>query len=168
MLSLLAALALFAAGPEDFATGPLIADYGPAAEIPGASPIDTDIRFRIAYDVVGAGEDGAPMPGLVTAARFLNMHARAGVEAERMELALVVHGGAALRAFAAARDAPESPDAELIAALTGLGHRIIVCGQSAAYQDLSAEDMPAGVETALSAMTAHALLRQDGYTLNPF
>lgn len=168
MTMLFAALALLAAGPEDFSPGPLIEDYGPAAEIPGAAAIDPETRFRVAFDITGTGEDGAPIPGLVTAARFLNMHAKAGVEAERMDLALVVHGGAALRALAAAKDAPESADAELVAALTGLGHRIIVCGQSAAYQDLTPADMPDGVETALSAMTAHALLQQDGYTLNPF
>lgn len=168
MTTLFVALALFASGPEDFTTGPLIKDYGPEAEIDGAVSIEADTRFRVAFDIAGAGEGGAPIPGLITAARFLNMHAKAGVEADRMELALVIHGGAALRALAAAKDAPESADAELIAALTGLGHRIIVCGQSAAYQGLTAQDMPEGVETALSAMTAHALLQQDGYTLTPF
>ena len=36
------------------------------------------------------------------------------------------------------------------------------------YYDVAAEDLPDGVELMLSAMTAHALLQQDGYTLNPF
>jgi intracellular sulfur oxidation DsrE/DsrF family protein len=168
MTPVLAALALMAAGPQDFSTGPVIEAFGPAADIADAAPIPAGARFRIAFDLTGAGDAGAPMPGLVTAARFLNMHARAGVEAERMELALVIHGGAAVRALADANSAPDSADAQLITQLTGLGHRVIVCGQSAAFQGLDAADMPDGVETALSAMTVHALLQQDGYTLNPF
>jgi intracellular sulfur oxidation DsrE/DsrF family protein len=47
--------------------------------------------------------------------------------------------------------------------------RIILCGQSAAGLGLDeTADLLPGVEVALSAMTAHALLQQDGYTVNPF
>jgi len=168
MTPLLAALALASAGPGDFSPGPVIEDFGPVAAIPGATPIDPEVRFRVAFDITGAGRDGAPMPGLVTAARFINMHARAGVEPERMQLAIVIHGADAVRALYRAKARPDSADARLIATLTGLGHRLIVCGQSAMYQDVYAQDLPEGVEMALSAMTAHALLQQDGYTLNPF
>ena len=43
-----------------------------------------------------------------------------------------------------------------------------MCGQSAAGQGVKKTDLLPGVELALSAMTAHALLQQQGYTLNPF
>jgi intracellular sulfur oxidation DsrE/DsrF family protein len=46
--------------------------------------------------------------------------------------------------------------------------RIFVCGQSAAYYDVTTNDLLPGVEMALSAMTVHALLQQQGYSLNPF
>ncbi|HCE21170.1 MAG TPA: hypothetical protein DF282_01490, partial [Hyphomonas sp.] len=46
--------------------------------------------------------------------------------------------------------------------------RIILCGQTAAYRDIEKSDLLPGVEIALSAMTAHAKLQQDGYSLNPF
>jgi intracellular sulfur oxidation DsrE/DsrF family protein len=46
--------------------------------------------------------------------------------------------------------------------------QLLVCGQSAAYCDVKSDDLLPGVEMALSAMTAHALLQQQGYTLNPF
>jgi intracellular sulfur oxidation DsrE/DsrF family protein len=55
-----------------------------------------------------------------------------------------------------------------VAALLGAGARIIVCGQTAAYYDVATEDLLPGVEMALSAMTVHALLQQQGFTLNPF
>ena len=45
--------------------------------------------------------------------------------------------------------------------------RIIICGQSAAAYGVKKSDFHTGVELALSAMTAHALLQQDGYTV-PF
>jgi intracellular sulfur oxidation DsrE/DsrF family protein len=56
----------------------------------------------------------------------------------------------------------------LIGALTDAGVRIILCGQTAAYRDISKDDLLPNVELALSAMTAHAQLQQSGYTLNPF
>ena len=36
------------------------------------------------------------------------------------------------------------------------------------FYDITGGDLLPGVEMSLSAMTAHALLQQDGYTLNPF
>jgi intracellular sulfur oxidation DsrE/DsrF family protein len=46
--------------------------------------------------------------------------------------------------------------------------KIIVCGQTAAYYGVKTDELLPGVQMALSAMTAHALLQQQGYTLNPF
>ena len=56
----------------------------------------------------------------------------------------------------------------LIKALTDKGVRVILCGQSAAFHGIKNDDLLPSVEMALSAMTAHALLQQEGYTLNPF
>ena len=100
---------------------------------------------------------------LVSAARFVNMHARADVESENIRLVVVVHG-------AAVHDVSGegSTSADLVAALLEHGVRVIVCGQSAAYYNVKTEDLLPGVEMALSAMTAHALLQQQGYTFNPF
>jgi intracellular sulfur oxidation DsrE/DsrF family protein len=61
-----------------------------------------------------------------------------------------------------------NPNGALIDALRAKGVRVIVCGQSAAAYDVQKADLYPGVEMALSAMTAHALLQQQGYTLNPF
>jgi len=46
--------------------------------------------------------------------------------------------------------------------------KVYLCGQSAAYYDVKNTDLYKGVDMALSAMTAHALLQQQGYSLNPF
>jgi intracellular sulfur oxidation DsrE/DsrF family protein len=45
--------------------------------------------------------------------------------------------------------------------------RVILCGQSAAARGIEMSDLVEGTEIELSAMTAHAVLQQNGYTLNP-
>jgi intracellular sulfur oxidation DsrE/DsrF family protein len=155
------------AGPEDFAAGPLIAEFGRVAPVPGAGALPAEAAFHVAFDVVDAGEAGAANPRLETAARFLNMHAAAGVPAERLSVAIVVHGPAAHELTRAA-DGESNANAALIAALIAHGVRIYLCGQTAAHYDIETSDLLPGVQMSLSAMTAHALLQQEGYTLNPF
>lgn len=164
LLSILTLLpAVAGADLSSFKTGPVIEDYGPVADIDVTMPIPQDALFRHSFDVSKRAEDGEANRTLVSAARFINMHARAGVDTDRIEIAVVVHGGAIHDVSS------ESPDsAELLAALVDQGVRIIVCGQTAAYYGVAKEDLLPGVEMALSAMTAHALLQQQGYTLNPF
>ncbi|MHA6287929.1 DsrE family protein [Maricaulis sp. CAU 1757] len=152
------------AAPDDFAPGPLIESYGPVVQPAGATPIPADTRFRVAFDAVDRAEEGELNRKFTSAARFLNMHAAAGVPADNMELALVIHGGAVHDVTSDAA----GPNADLVATLLAHNVRIIVCGQSASYQDVTADDLLPGVEMALSAMTAHALLQADGYTVNPF
>jgi intracellular sulfur oxidation DsrE/DsrF family protein len=151
------------AGPGLFTTGPVIEDYGPVADVQSALPVPADAVLRHTFDVAKRAEDGALNRTLVSAARFINMHARAGVHADRIKVAVVVHGTAV---HDVAGEAPAS--AGLVAALVDQGVQILVCGQSAAYYDVTTDDLLPGVEMALSAMTAHALLQQQGYTLNPF
>jgi intracellular sulfur oxidation DsrE/DsrF family protein len=151
------------AGPEAFTTGPVIAKYGPAADVDATLPIPAVAMLRHSFDVSERAGDGEPNRTLVSAARFINMHARAGVDADRIRVAVVVHGKAV---FDVSGDAPGNAD--LVAALLEAGARIIVCGQSAVYYDVATADLLPGVEMALSAMTAHALLQQQGFTLNPF
>ena len=62
----------------------------------------------------------------------------------------------------------ENGSAAMVRAMLDHGVRFIVCGQSAAGIGVANEDLVPGVEMALSAMTAHALLQQRGYTVNPF
>ncbi|MEE9347759.1 MAG: DsrE family protein, partial [Robiginitomaculum sp.] len=88
-------------------------------------------------------------------------------------VALVVHGGAAhdltiASHYAGKYDGAENVNASVIKALSGAGVEIYLCGQTAAYHDIENNELLPGVQMSLSAMTAHALLQQQGYTLNPF
>lgn len=130
--------------------------------------LSSETTFKVAFDIAAAGDADAPSRRLVTPARFLNMHAAAGVPAENMQIAIVVHGAAHKDLLTeAARGAP-NPNAELIAELLAAGARIELCGQTAGYYNLKQEDLLPGVFISLSAMTSHALLQQEGFTLNPF
>ena len=148
---------------SSFTPGPVIRDYGPVADIDVTLPVPENAVLRYSFDVAERADDGELNRTLVSAARFINMHARAGVTADRIGVAVVVHGKAI---HDVSREA--TVNAGLVAALIDHGVQIIVCGQSAAYYDVTAGDLLPGVDMALSAMTAHALLQQQGYSLNPF
>ena len=152
-----------------FAPGPLIAEFGPVAAVEGHTPIPDGTEFKVAFDTATAGAAERNRT-LESAARFLNMHAADGVPAEAMRLAVVLHGRAVgdVTTAGGAGDGSPNPNAALVAALVSHGTRIIVCGQSAAGLGIANDDLLPGVEMSLSAMTAHALLQGEGYTLNPF
>ena len=167
---LLAALSLPAIATE-FTTGPLIDAYGPNAPVQQTVPLTGKETFKVAFDAVEKGPDDKPNTQLQSLARFLNMHARAGIDPKNLQLALVVHGKATQdllnEAHYRGKFERANPNSELIDELLKNQVRIIVCGQSAAYQGIENGHLHPGVEMALSAMTAHALLQQQGYTLNP-
>ena len=162
-----------AAQPERFHSGPLIADFGNIASVEGALPVPADAEFRIVFDVSERAAPGEINRTFDAAARFLNMHVAAGVPATNIDLAIVVHGGASLdltrpEFYAARQEGAVNANAAAIEALTAHGVDIYLCGQTAAYYEIGRGDLLPGVDMALSAMTAHALLQQRGYTLNPF
>ncbi|RFB06051.1 DsrE family protein [Parvularcula marina] len=172
-LFVLAALFVFSgsaalAGPDDFTDGPVITGYGKVTNVEAATQLDAAQTFRVAFDTSKSGEAEVNRT-INSAARFLNMQARAGVAPENIELAVVLHGKAVYDVTRAGPEAADgNPSTELISLLQAQGVRFIVCGQSAGYYDVTAQDLLPGVEMAVSAMTAHALLQQDGFTLNPF
>jgi len=169
----LAGSSLSWAGPEQFTKSPIFKDFGENAPIETDMVIPRRAKFKVAFDAAKAAEPGKANRTLNSAARFINMHAAAGVPEKNMKLAVIVHGPAAFdllnaQTYAAKHEGAENGSAALIKALTEQGVRVILCGQTAAYRDISKADLLPGVEMALSAMTAHALLQQNGYTVNPF
>jgi len=74
-------------------------------------------------------------------ARYLNMHAQAGVPRERLGAALVLHGA---------------------------GVHIVLCGQTAGSRGFAKDELAAPVQMALSAMTANKLFQDEGYQIVAF
>jgi intracellular sulfur oxidation DsrE/DsrF family protein len=171
----LAASPLAAQDMSAFKTGPVIADYGPHAPVAGMEAIPEGASFAIAFDVSKPAAEGTINRDFESAARFLNMAVAAGVPRENIKLAVVVHGRAGLElltdaahgAHPASRKG-DNPSGKLVEALLAQNVRFILCGQTTAAYAIALDDLIPGVEVWLSAITAHALLQQQGYTVNPF
>lgn len=155
-----------------FKPGPVFPDFGPHAPIEGIGKAPADAEFAVAFDVSEPAKDGERNRGFESAARFINMHVAHGVPEGNIRLAVVVHGKAVNDLLTAegrkAHNLAGNASAAMVAAMLKRGVRFIVCGQSAAVYGVGQAELILGVEMALSAMTAHALLQQRGYTLNPF
>jgi intracellular sulfur oxidation DsrE/DsrF family protein len=158
---------------ENFKTGPVFEEFGPTAPVQQSEPLAQGAQFAIAFDVAVAADPGKINRTIESAARFINMHVAAGVPKENIRLAIVVHGGASIdltsqEFFAARKDGAQNASAAAIAALQDHGVSFYLCGQSAAAHGITNADLLPGVQMSLSAMTAHALLQQQGYSINPF
>ncbi|KPP94318.1 DsrE family protein [Erythrobacter sp. HL-111] len=166
----IAALAICMAVPvaaqdmSAFKTGPVIEDFGPHAPVPGVERLPADAEFAVAFDVNEPAGEGGANRGFMAAARFLNMHVANGVPEENIRLVVVVHGKASEELL----NAEANPSRALVEALLEKDVRFVLCGQSAVAYGIAPEDLITGVEMSLSAMTAHAVLQQRGYTVNPF
>lgn len=160
------------AGFEAFHDGPVVTVGGRIATVKEAAPIPAGTKFKVVFDVDDDAKPGKLNRGIDSAGRFINMHVAAGVPRENIKVAVVIHGTATLdalnREVYRERKGVDSRNASLIAALASENVDIILCGQSAAFHDVTSQDIVSGVTLALSAMTAHAQLQQAGYTLNPF
>ena len=158
---------------ENFKTGPVFKDFGATAPVQQSEPVAKDTVFKVAFDVSKAAETDKLNRSIESAARFINMQVAAGVPLENIRLAVVLHGGASLDVtnqtfFAANKDGLKNASATSIAQLQEQGVEFYLCGQSAVANGISNADLLPGVKMSLSAMTAHALLQQQGFTINPF
>ena len=179
------------AGPEAFTSGQTIPEFGKIAEVKVDQPVYGHHKFKVVFDVSKQADAGELNRNLVSAARFINMHTAASVKEKNIKLAIVVHGGASKDVtneayYSASQDGASqdgasqdgasqdgndkktNANAALIKTLIDHGVEVYICGQSAAFYDIDNTDLLPDVKMALSAMTAHALLQQKGYTLNPF
>lgn len=148
--------------PTDFHPGKRIPAYGKIAAAAEAPALARDVEYKVLFDVSEAAKAGERNRRIESAARLLNLYAAAGVPDKNAKAAVIVHGGAHADLM---RD---SPSAGLVSALLAAGVRIELCGQTAAYHGVRKNQLVPGVVVGLSAMTSHAVLMRQGYTLNPF
>jgi len=153
--------------------GPVIEKFGAVFDVPNPGllpPKDQDLKLR--FDVNQGPEPGELNAGFDTVARFLNMHARAGVPRERLKVALVIHGTAGKDTLTneayRKRYSKDNPNIALLDALKAAGVRVYLCGQTSVSRNLPRAEVTPAATIALSAMTAHLVLQNEGYALNPF
>ena len=156
-----------------FHAGPAIAGFGRIATVKTDVPIPKDTELKIRFDVDKAAAPGTINRTFDSAARFINLHVAAGVPPEKIKIAIVVHGSASVDVtrqdfYKALNEDRGNASAAAIETLAKHQVQFYLCGQSAAYNDIGNADLLPGVKMALSAMTMHVLLDQDGYSLIPF
>lgn len=160
------------AGSEAFKPGVVLPQYGKIAEVETSVTIPKEMQFKVVFDMSKAAEPGKVNRSLDTLARFINMHVSNGVALDDIDLMMVVHGSAVKdftqEKFYQSIQGKPNANAELINQLTKIGVKFNLCGQSAAYYDVSLPLLLPRVDMALSAMTAHAIAAKEGYSLNPF
>lgn len=176
------ALLLGALGPSGAAgqalatpeAGPVIHGYGAVYPVPDptfATPAPESLR--VVFEVAQGAEDpGEVNVRINTVARFLNMHAQAGVSADELGVALVLHGTAGKDALGNAgyreRFGVDNPNLDLLEQLMHAGVEVVLCGQTAMHRGLPADELAPSVKMALSAMTAMASFQSRGYALIAF
>jgi intracellular sulfur oxidation DsrE/DsrF family protein len=149
--------------------GPVVEGFGPVFEVPAESfNLDPDQHYKVVMDIgEGPENPGEQNRGIESAARFLNLHARHGIDPANLQMVLVLHGAAARAALsdAAHRKRFDVPNGSLglVEALGKAGVPIYLCGQTAAYHGYAPEDLLPQISLAVSAMTVHVRLQQEGY-----
>ncbi|MFT7688577.1 MAG: intracellular sulfur oxidation DsrE/DsrF family protein [Candidatus Azotimanducaceae bacterium] len=157
---------------ETFVLKTAIENFGDHVAVDQSSPIKSSQVFKVVFDVGRQNNDGGINQSFDSLARFINMHVANGSPIGNINLALVIHGKAAFdslnkKAYEE-RFLAVNPNTELLNALMENNVKIYLCGQTAGFLSIGKKELQAGIKMSLSAMTAHALLQQEGYTLNPF
>jgi intracellular sulfur oxidation DsrE/DsrF family protein len=158
---------------DEPSVGPIIEGFGPTYPISDRDvALPEDFIYKAVFDLAKyPGETTDLNPYLLSAARFLNMHARNGVPAENMDLAIVVHGAAVKNLLSdtayKARYQATNPNLELLTRLHAAGVQILVCGQSMAFGGIDKSELAGPAQVALSAMTMLTVLQSEGYALLP-
>jgi len=165
-------MTVFSAVADKFTAGPVLKDYGKHAKVQQQLNFDKNTSFKVAFDISKQAKIGEVNRQIETLARFINMHVANGVAAKNIHLALVVHGKAGFdllnQSLYQEKFQQKNANSALLHDLMNNQVEVYLCGQSAAYYDISNEMLAPGVRMALSAMTAHAVLHNRGYSVNPF
>ncbi|MEI6485008.1 MAG: DsrE family protein [Sphingomonadales bacterium] len=171
MRALLLAAALIAM-PAAATDGPVFKSFGSHTPVEFDVIIPKGMVLRHVYDVTAA-TPGKRNPGFETAARFINSHVANGVPERDVAVAVVVHGPAIAEltkpeAYAARNNGAANASEAMVKEMLAKGVRFLVCGQAANAMGVKKADLLPGVELAISASSAHAILQAQGYSLNPF
>jgi intracellular sulfur oxidation DsrE/DsrF family protein len=169
VLAALLAAPVLAAEPQG---GPVFAGFGKHTPVAHDVAIPRGMVLRHVYDVTGAAP-GKLNPGFETAARFINSHVANGMAERDVAVAVVVHGPAIneltkAAVYARRHDGATNASEAMVVEMLNKGVRFLVCGQAANAMGISNADLLPGVELAISASSAHAILQRQGYSLNPF
>ena len=165
---------LTTSGAAQQVSGPVIMKGGTHSPVPNVTfPVPTDQTYKVSWDInVGSAKPGEANANFEVPARFVNMGVAVGVPRANVQVAVVVHGTAGEELLNneeyRARKGVDNPNIALLEEMSKAGVRIILCGQTAANRKMPRDKILPFVLVAPSAAFAHAVLHQQGFTVNPF
>jgi len=154
--------------------GPIIADYGPVFSVENPDFVtDTSKVYKVIFDIHNTPDDPTKVNSMLnTLARFLNMHAQAGVPLKNMKVAGVFHNKATHDILNdegyQAKYGGQNPNLPLLKALENVGAELYICGQSIGARGVDRGQIDNTVDVALSAMTVILAYQSEGYQLIKF
>lgn len=154
--------------------GPVIKDFGPVFSVDNPDfKTDTTLTYQVIFDIHNTPDDPSKVnPMLNTLARFLNMHAQAGVPLKKLKVAGVFHNKATHDVLDnegyRAKYGVDNPNLALLAALAEAKAELFICGQSISARGVNRAQIHSSVEVALSAMTVILSFQSTGYSLIRF
>ena len=145
--------------------------YAPVPNVTIGGDASLTYKFAWAFSAT-ADSAGQVTPGLLAPARVLNTLVADGVPAERIHLAIVARGPAAVdlldNAAYRAIKGRDNPNLPLLRELAAKGVRLIVCGQTVMGMKLPRDGYPSFVLVSRAATVAQARLAAEGFVFNPF
>ena len=154
--------------------GKIIKDYGLTFEVINPD-VETavDGELKLILDISKTADQKDQLNKYIeTAARFLNMHANAGMTADQLKVAMTIHASAWKDILTdeayEMRFGTKNPNSGLIKALTNAGVDVILCGQTASFREIKEDEILPEVKKALSAMTALIQYQNNGYRFIKF
>jgi intracellular sulfur oxidation DsrE/DsrF family protein len=134
---------------------PIIPTYGAVADIPGGAEPPLP-GARVVMDVSLGSDATSVNPGLDRAARLVNLYGATGLRAVDLQLAVILHGDAAIAALSEAshraRTGAANPNIPLLVELRRAGVEIAICGQTLAQRGIRREELADGLVVATSSM----------------
>jgi len=145
--------------------------YGPVPNVTFGG--DKTLTYRFAWAIAESADSaGQITPGFLAPMRVLNTLLADGVPADRIHLAIVARGPAAVDmldndAYRAITHR-DNPNLAILRQLAAQGVQLIVCGQTMVGRNLPRDGFPSFVLVSRAATVAQARLAAEGFTFNPF
>lgn len=127
---------------------------------------------KVVFDATADSKPTDVNKGLDRVARLLNLYGAAGLKAQDVKIAVVLHGEATRSALSHAAykarfQIEQNPNLPLIHELQKAGVEVLVCGQALNYKGISDDEVADGISIAAAALTALINKQTDGYSYIP-
>jgi intracellular sulfur oxidation DsrE/DsrF family protein len=156
-----------------FVKGSILTGVLPVSNV--SMPIDAKMTYKLLFDFsYGKPEiysQGLVNPGLEEICRILNLHSAAGIQDNKLDIFIILHGPATMTFLNESayreRFGKENANTALVKALQQKGVKFVVCGQTLQLRELDRSKLFPGIDVAFSARTTISTLSQKGYVLFP-